>query len=66
MAYATLMVHLQPGRTNARPLRAAAADLADRFQAAVTGVAACCCTSTGARCCPIDPAPLTPPRSRRA
>lgn len=40
MSYATLMVHLQPGRTNAGPLRAAA-DLADRFQAAVTGVAAC-------------------------
>ena len=40
MSYATLMVHLQPGRTNAGPLRVAA-DLADRFQAAVTGVAAC-------------------------
>ena len=40
MTYATLMVHLQLGGTNAGTLRVAA-DLADRFQAAVTGLAAC-------------------------
>jgi nucleotide-binding universal stress UspA family protein len=40
MTYATLMVHLELGRSNAGLLRVAA-DLAGRFQAGVIGVAAC-------------------------
>ena len=40
MTYATIMVHLQPGRSNARIL-GVAAELADRFHAAVVGIAAC-------------------------
>jgi len=40
MTYATLMVHLTPGQSNA-PLLAAAGALAERFRAAVIGVAAC-------------------------
>ena len=40
MTYATLMVHLQLGRSNANLLRIAG-HLAERFQAGVIGVAAC-------------------------
>ena len=40
MAYATLMVHLEVGQSNAGLLRIAAG-LAERFQASVIGIAAC-------------------------
>jgi nucleotide-binding universal stress UspA family protein len=40
VTYATLMVHLQLGQSNAGLLRIAG-DLAERFQAAVIGIAAC-------------------------
>ena len=40
MTYATLMVHLQPGRSNAGIL-AIAGDLAERLHAGVIGIAAC-------------------------
>ena len=40
MTYATLMVHVEPGQSNAALLHVAA-DLADRFHAGVIGIAAC-------------------------
>ena len=40
MTYATLMVHVEPGQSNAALLHVAA-DLADRFNAGVIGIAAC-------------------------
>lgn len=40
MSYATVMVHLEPGRSNAGLLKVAA-DLAEHFQAGVIGIAAC-------------------------
>lgn len=40
MTYATLMVNLEPGKSKASPLQLAG-DLAERFDAAVVGIAAC-------------------------
>lgn len=40
MSYATVMVHLEPGRSNAGLLKVVA-DLAEHFQAGVIGIAAC-------------------------